>query len=295
MGKSSARMCQVLLAKYPDSEIVFICSNTSEEEEESLIFGQKVDKHLGLNLVLVEGVFNAMNEGTTHRVVTFETAARKGEVFEAMIQKYGIPNQDYPHCTRELKTNPMYSYIASIGWEPGTYSVALGIRADEPQRIRPWFAAAGVFLPLVEEGIDKTDVNDMWGRCTVEGGPILGEMPFTLNLLESEGNCKWCWKKSERKHIQNIKRHRDWYDFPKRMEQNYTLARADLSPKPRVFFRGDRSTDQLLSLADICNAQIDLFEEDPDESTCSSSSCEIEIPPPAAFAAGAHGNSKGVE
>lgn len=262
-GRSSARMCALLRELYPDAEIIFVFANTGEEHWKTLEFVDKCDKYFGLNLIWVEAKVNGPGEGTTHTIVTFETCSRKGEPFEAIIKKYGIPNQPFPHCTRELKMAPMYSYLASIGWEKGTYIVALGIRADEPKRLSAKAAELGIFYPLAEAGLEKQDILDYWA-----------EMPFDLGIEEHEGNCKWCWKKSDKKHVLNIKANRDWYDFPKLMEERHGLARADLSPVPRTFFRKNRSTQDMLDLADAVDAPNIRQLNRPEENSGCSESCE---------------------
>ena len=53
------------------------------------------------NVVWVESITNPeYRKGVTAKVVSFVTASRNGEPFEAMIKKHGIPNITQPHCTR---------------------------------------------------------------------------------------------------------------------------------------------------------------------------------------------------
>lgn len=265
-GRSSARMIELVRAQYPNAEIVFVFANTGEEHWKTLEFVDQCDRHFGLNLVWVEAKVNPGKKGCTHKIVTYATASRKGEPFEAMIAKYGITNQAFPHCTRELKLNPMYSYIRSLGWKKGTYIVAIGIRADEPKRWDKKAAEKGIVYPLKDADIDKLDVLEYWQA-----------MPFDLGIEEHEGNCKWCWKKSDTKTILNIHENRGWYDFPKAVELKYKLVRTDLSPEPRVFFRKNRSTDQMLALADALEKpRRELLNRAEEDGGCSES-CEAEI------------------
>lgn len=233
-GRSSALMCELLLKKHPRNKLIFIFMNTGEEHWKTLEFVKKCDEHYGLNLVYLEAVVHPGRKSCTHKVVTYDTLSRRGEPYEAIIKKYGIPNLDFPHCTRELKTNPFNSYMRSTCWEPGTFKVALGIRADEPDRIKPPY-----IYPLNEAGIDKQAVLDHWKA-----------MPFDLGIEEREGNCVWCWKKTDKKHVLNIQKNPEWYDFPERMEELYALNRTDLLPDARSFFRGRRTTKDMRKLAD---------------------------------------------
>jgi len=63
-------------------------------------------------------------------MTNFTTACRDGEPFEAVIKKYGIPNMDFPHCTRELKIRPIHAF-AKVYFGSVDYVSAIGIRADE--------------------------------------------------------------------------------------------------------------------------------------------------------------------
>ncbi len=109
-GKSSMMMARVLRDKYPAAEIVYVFANTGQEREETLAFVAHCAEYWSMPIVWVEASIQSGRIGTGHKIVTFETASRHGEPFESMITKYGIPNKAYPHCTRELKLAPMYSY-----------------------------------------------------------------------------------------------------------------------------------------------------------------------------------------
>jgi len=181
-----------------------------------------------------------------------------GSPFEEVIKKYGISNKAYPHCTRELKAVPIRKYALSRGWKD--YQTAIGIRADEPNRIGsdPKF-----IYPMHDWMIDKIDVNNFWER-----------MPFNLNLLEHQGNCSWCWKKSSKKHFMLIKESPEIYDFPERMEEKYGLAGHNIDGTKRVFFLGNKSTKALkeeYQLIGGSSRQRTIFE---DENSGCSESCE---------------------
>ena len=111
-GKTSAYMTKWLIDNkvndYDDYVITF--SNTGQENEETLRFINLCDKEWGLNVVWLEAVVNPLpGIGTKHKIVTYETASRNGEPFEAVIKKYGIPNQTFQTCNREMKLAVMRS------------------------------------------------------------------------------------------------------------------------------------------------------------------------------------------
>src|SRR5882672_246036 len=148
-GRTSAFMAKRLKDFYAHIfEMIFVIANTGQEHEKSLIFADRCDREWGLGLVWVEAVVHHGEKiGCTHRIVTFETASRNGEPFEQVIKKYGIPNKAYPHCMRELKLNPMHSYMESIGWRDA--STAIGIRADERRRISKDADKYGIAYPMI--------------------------------------------------------------------------------------------------------------------------------------------------
>lgn len=275
-GETSAFMAQWLLTNraHEYDEIVCLFANTGQENEETLRFVHQCDETFAMNVVWVEAVVNERGEGTGHRVVSFDTASRQGEPFEAVIAKYGIPNQAYPHCTRELKLAPMLSYIASLGWKPGSYDTAIGIRADEIDRIAADAKAKRLIYPLVGDvEMTKPRINTWWQQ-----------QPFRLQLKGYEGNCKWCWKKSLRKHLTLLSEHPDWYDFPERMEADHGLSGHNVDGTPRVFFRQGISTQELREIAkgggftpasDDAQVYEDQLSLDLDSSNGCSESCEI--------------------
>jgi hypothetical protein len=237
--------------KSDEYELLFIFSNTGEEDERTLIFADACDKAWGLNLVWVEAVVSPVaGEGTRHRVVTFETASRHGEPYEEVVKKYGISNQTFQPCNRELKLNPMKSYLASIGWTD--YQTAIGIRADEDRRVNKRNADTNqIIYPLIDWWpTDKQEVKDFWE-----------DQPFQLGMQEHEGNCRWCWKKSDRKHFRLISENPSIYDFPRRMEQKYGWHGAphygvpQPGAQPRRWFRGYRSVDDLFAQAQAIGVQ----------------------------------------
>lgn len=275
-GETSAFMAQWLLDNraYRYNEIVCLFANTGQENEETLHFVQQCDEAFGLGVVWVEASVNGRGEGTGHRMVSFDTASRDGEPFQAVIEKYGIPNQAYPHCTRELKLSPMISYLRSIGWETGSYDTAIGIRADEIDRIAASAREKRLIYPLISDvEMTKPRINAWWQRQS-----------FRLQLKGYEGNCKWCWKKSLRKHLTLLNEHPEWYDFPERMEREHGLSGHNVDGTPRVFFRQGMDTLALREIAkgggftpasDDAQEYEDQLSLDLDASNGCSESCEI--------------------
>ncbi len=71
---------------------------------------------------------------------------------------------------------------------------------------------------------------------------------FDLQIEQFQGNCTWCWKKSNRKLGTIAKNNPEVFDFPARMEAKY----PDVGPGEatnNTFFRGNRSTQDILAMA----------------------------------------------
>jgi hypothetical protein len=270
-GKSSLFMAYKLSKEYSDQyELLFGFANTAQENEETLVFMDRCDREWSLGTVWLEAeVYFSERKATGHRVVTFETASRDGRPYEDIIKKYGIPNKTFPHCTRELKLNPIKSYLATVGWTKGTYKSAVGIRADESRRLRSDAEAAGIVYPLAYWfPTTKEEVNDWWS-----------EQAFNLQLEDYQGNCKWCWKKSTPKLVRIAQETPGVYEFPRRMEEQYGSAGHNPDPNyRRTFFRGAMSTNGLISLAALASPR-SFLTQDPDEDSGCSESCEAFVIP----------------
>jgi len=87
-GRTSAYMSWWLKENMSHTyDFKFIYANTGQEHPKTLAFVNNVDKYLGLNLIWVEGVVQEGRVGTTHKIVTYETCSKNGEVFEDVIKK----------------------------------------------------------------------------------------------------------------------------------------------------------------------------------------------------------------
>ena len=270
-GRTSAYMTYKLLNEYSDKYEIIVCfANTGQENNETLNFVNECDKQFNFNTIWLETVVHHNErKSSTHKVVTYEIASRKGEPFEEMIMKYGLPNAGKPFCTRELKENPIHSYIKSIGWKRGSYFTALGIRTDEPRRIKRNKTIQNKIYPLVDLfPTDKKDVIDFWSSQS-----------FDLQLEDYQGNCKWCYKKSTKKLLQIIKDDVSNFDFPIRMENEYgKVGRNSINgvviKEPRTLFRNYMTGEKMIELyKELQFEQLPLFFDSEELEGCAES-CE---------------------
>lgn len=217
----------------------FVFANTGCEHEDTLRFVDEIDRRFALGVTWVEAVVHpGQKKSCTHRVVNYQTASRNGEPFEAVCAKYGLPNQTFKLCTRELKTNPMASFARSIGWKRGTYETAIGIRMDEMRRVRPETAARErIVYPLVDwVPTDKDDVL-----------AFFEDFDWDLKIPEHQGNCIACFKKSDRKLHTLYRESPSNFDFVVKLDDLYKHVGPNNIPGPRRMFRGHRSAHALLA------------------------------------------------
>lgn len=257
-GRSSAYMAWKIKQEWKSChELAFVFANTGKEREETLIFVDRCDREWGLGVVWVEAIAHADHGvASTHRIVNFNTASRNGEPFEDVIKIYGIPNVSYLHCTRELKANTIRSYIKSIGWEE--YSKALGIRADEPKRLK---YKKGVIYPLATEWrITKPEILDWWK-----------DQLFDLGLKDHQGNCDGCYKKHIPKLVRIAQENECVFDWWGRMEKQYGLSGHNNDGTPRTFYRGHRTAGDIVEMSRFMTLP-PLPDEDEDAGC--SESCE---------------------
>ncbi len=238
-GKTSAYMSAMLQKHYSEKfDIRYVFANTGQENEVTLEFVQAVDEHFSLGVVWVEAVVHAEDgTGTSHKITNFKNATRNTDLFASVCAKYGIPNSSAPHCTRELKQRPIHSYMRSLGLGPQDYKTAIGIRTDEARRVSGFDS---IVYPLINWfPADKEDVDLYWE-----------EMPFTLNLKSYEGNCSWCWKKSDSKLFRLATEKPYLFLAPTALEMTYGKCgpkfKKDPNAPSEVFFRSRRSAQDIV-------------------------------------------------
>lgn len=128
--------------------------------------------------------------------MTYETASRNGEPFDALIKlRNMLPNPVTRFCTQDLKINAIQRWSRSMGL--GKADRVLGLRADEQHRVARIRAreatgkdACLVRVPLVSAGVTKADISEFWRRQNFDLRlpNVKGKTPL--------GNCDLCFLKS---------------------------------------------------------------------------------------------------
>jgi 3'-phosphoadenosine 5'-phosphosulfate sulfotransferase (PAPS reductase)/FAD synthetase len=214
-GLTSVMMAVKMKEWYPGANVVNVFLNTSKEDIRSLEFMNECDKYYGLNLVYLEAVFHEKGKGTTYRTTSFENLYKNGEIFEQGIKKYGIPSRVNKWCNREMKVIPMNKYANDL-FGKNNWSLAIGIRIDEMDRISESYKTNNIFYPPFENKINKHERNKFWK-----------DEPIKLNIKGYEGNCDLCFEKSKRKKLTIAVENPNkliWWD---EMEKKYSLVEIE--------------------------------------------------------------------
>lgn len=263
-GRTSALMAKLIRHQLGDYfEIVFTFANTSREHPDTLRFVRDLSVHMDIPIVWLEALVHyGERRASTFTVTDFERAKRHGELFKAYVAKYGLPNQTFKNCTRELKTNPMEAYADSLGWASGSYLTAIGIRADEPRRVKDAAIAQSIVYPLAHWWPhDKQDVLNFWE-----------DFDWDLNIPEHWGNCIDCHKKSDRKLAMLAKEDLSVFAFPILLDRLYENVGPNNVPGPRKRYRGYMST--LEKLASFDGVDLRAVRDTGDGDGCTES-CEL--------------------
>ncbi len=158
--------------------------------------------------------------------------------------------------------------MREIGWEEE--QIAIGIRADEMDRVSPSKDKKRLIYPLVDAGIRKEHVK---AECKRWAHDL--KIPG-----EHYGNCQWCWKKTKRKLMTLALEAPEIFDFPFMMEQQYGTLKANNPKGRRNFFREDTCVQDIFTAAQrpFLHFQEDmqqtLWDEDLDVGEGCGESCE---------------------
>lgn len=259
-GRTSAYMLHQILAANdglpPDCLVAF--QNTGKEREETLVFVRECGERWGVHIHWLE--WAGLIDGKPQRLpaireVTFETAARNGEPFEAVTRaiRY-LPNVVTRVCTINLKIRTGAQFMRSHGFEE--WDSVMGIRADEPGRVARMRDpnrdnSNGVpVLPLARANVSKADVLAFWQA-----------QPFDLQLDPQGdlGNCDLCFLKARHKIVRALiaepERADWWIEQERRTGQPFRIDRPpyrDIKREALFYARQipldfDNDTDEALS------------------------------------------------
>lgn len=179
-GRSSALLVYLMKNEHPETDFIFM--DTGAEHPKTYEFIKNMVKHWGIQLTCLRVVVNPeLGQGNSYRVITLDELKPDLQPFRDVCYKYGTPYVHGAFCTRTMKFEPFTRYCNET-YGNGNYITWLGIRADEPRRLKP---KKGYKYLADLSDFDKQDVLNWWKT-----------QPFDLDLPEHLGNCVFCIKKS---------------------------------------------------------------------------------------------------
>ena len=272
-GRTSGYMLYKILESYggklPD-DVHVTFANTGKEMPQTLDFIHACETNWNVKVHWLEIDIHEERPIYRTKEVTYETASRKGEPFEALInRKKMLPNPVMRLCTAELKINVMKRFMQERGYKE--WANVIGLRYDEPRRVasqrrqndlgkNKWEA----LLPLYDAKVMVEDVGKFWANND-----------FDLNLPNHNGktlagNCDLCYLKGAKTLINIIREKPELADWWIEQEQKIQKPASDTLGREvsTGTFRKDRDYIKLVDLAKLEAKQTELFDDDSRSCFC---------------------------
>lgn len=220
-GRTSAYMVSEVLKINPNAHIIFM--DTGAEHPATYQFIRDIVAHWKINLTCLRAWPNEkMGKPGMYEIVDLSRIGPDLEPWKRMLNKYGHPYVGGAFCTDRMKTVPFTKYCQDV-FGKGNYTTWLGIRTDEPKRLK----ARDGFRYLADiSDFEKQDVLYWWE-----------EQPFDLGIQEHLGNCVFCIKKSLQKVALAAK------DEPELAGQFLEMLGED-----RMMYRSNNTLSQVITL-----------------------------------------------
>jgi len=254
-GRTSGYMLYKILEAHDmslPSEAIVCFANTGKEDEATLKFVQACSDNWNVEIHWLE----FRDADPAFERVTFETASRNGEPFEALIKKRNyLPNPVTRFCTSELKIRTIHKYLKSLGWDHNEHMDWVGMRADEQRRAAK--IADKSRIPLVAAGVTKETVGEFWRNQSFDL-----ELP-NMNGVTMHGNCDLCFLKGGAQVLSLIAEKPERGIWWAKME---ALALALASKPSGAVFRSDRPS--YASMMQFAADQTDMFDPKEESIAC---------------------------
>ena len=187
-GRTSAYLVYLMEQKRINEgwDVSYIFMDTGAEHPKTYEFIKKVVKHFKIDLICLRPVTNfEKGKGNTYKVVGMDDIKCDLLPWADMLKKYGTPyNPSGGFCTDRMKTTPYKKYCDDV-FGKSNYISWLGIRIDEPKRLKE--KEGFDYLASISD-FEKDDILEWWGRQS-----------FDLGIPEHLGNCVFCIKKGANK------------------------------------------------------------------------------------------------
>lgn len=266
-GRTSAYLVWLMeKLRTRDENIVYIFMDTGAEHKKTYDFVRAVSKYFGIDIVCLRVDVNPIiGQGNGYKVVQLSDIGPDLQPWKDMVSKYGVPYIGGMFCTDRMKLGPFKKYCDD-NFGRGGYETWLGIRSDEPKRIRE---KQGIRYLAEISDYDKQDILDWWGRQS-----------FDLGINEWLGNCVFCPKKSNLKLAAAQRDDQKSYnDFTKAINSEFVRTGHGTGSSDTMY-RGKNRLENIIAMFDnISDEEIKCRirgSKSLDSGSCSES-CEIFI------------------
>ena len=238
-------------------DVYVVFANTGKEMPQTLDFVDECSDKWNCKIHWLELEIAEKRPIYRTKEVTYETASRNGEPFEALIKRRKmLPNPVMRMCTQELKMNVMKRFMKQKNFTDWTNVV--GLRYDEPNRVAKQNRqndsdknAWDSICPLYQDKVTIKEVLEFWDKSN-----------FDLKLTSQNGqttagNCDLCYLKGTKTLTTIIKEKPELADWWIAQEKNIDAT-----------FRKNGSYINLVDLAKLEERQIELFDDDSRSCFC---------------------------
>ena len=187
-GRTSAYLVHLMEQRRKEGmidNVHYVFMDTGAEHPKTYEFIRKCVEHFGIELTCLRALVNPEKGiGVTYREVSLDECKPDLQPWRDYIGKYGVPYVQGAHCTSRMKIDPFNKWCNDNFGKNG-YKVWLGIRIDEPRRLK-----------------ERDNIHYLAEISVADKPTILGwwkDQPFDLELEEWLGNCVFCIKKSSAK------------------------------------------------------------------------------------------------
>lgn len=229
-GRTSAFLVHLMEKRRQAGENVhYVFMDTGGEHPKTYEFVRNVARVWGIPLVCLRVIPDPeKGKASTYEVVSIDDIGPDYVPWFRMVSKYGAPYNKGPFCTDRMKTVPFTKYCQEH-FGKGNYQTWLGMRVDEPKRVR---VRKGFSYLADISDFDKQDILEWWKA-----------QPFDLDIPEHLGNCVFCIKKNTFKLALAIKDDPDSRDKFMDMLCGATWQQT----KHPIMYRGNHSFKSLIA------------------------------------------------
>lgn len=234
-GRTSAKLTLLAIEEFGAENVVVVLMDTGAEHPKTYEFVRNLVDVFGVDLVCLRGKFDQpLGKGVEYEIIGLDDLKFDLEPFKGMIKKYGVPYIGGMFCTDRMKLQPFKKYCKDhVGKD---YETWLGIRIDEPKRLRE---KKGIkYLAEICDD-EKQDIISWWS-----------EQVFDLEIPEWLGNCVFCPKKSNLKLAAAQRDEPELYIDWLNMIYSDDVRHDDNTGHWSQMYRGKKSLEQVIAMFD---------------------------------------------